>query len=604
MKPTIDSDHKKNCKDGINRKYELSSILSSISDGIIIFDEYGIIIDVNDSICEVLGLDRYDLIQSNLESHIPKDRQYKVKKIMEILSRKKEAKGNLPLLNGDNILYFDLVANKLIDRSNLYITILRNVTEKNVLEQKVKKNSELYKDLFIEALDAIVFWGNDGQVIDANDSACKIFECHLDELKTRKLDEFVPLKDEKYYQIVNTLKSTGSVRDQLLFLMPNGQNKILEFTSKLNAVDGNNIIILRNVTERYRMEEELRHSERKFRNIFEGALEGILLWNDKSEIIDINESGVRMLGLCKNDIIGKSFYNFLKYSNVVEDEIHAKKQVLLENGQIKGILPLKLKSGKVKYFEFSSKHNVLLNISLTVFKDITEKLNMEEQLRKSDTLNVIGQLAAGIAHEIRNPMTALKGFIQLLEDSFKEEHSMYFSVITTELNRIDSIINEFLILAKPQAVMFVEKDVAKIMQETVDLLSAQAVLHNVQFNMVLGNEIPSIYCEPNQLKKVFINIIKNAIEVMPTGGIITIIMKETDDHKVHISIRDEGSGIPDEKLKRLGEPFYTTKERGTGLGLMVTYKIVEEHEGNIQVESELGVGTTFNIYLPLKKGRK
>ncbi|MFE8703590.1 PAS domain S-box protein [Cytobacillus sp. FJAT-54145] len=603
MKPTIDSDHKKNCKDEINREYKLSNIFSSISDGIIIFDQNGIIIDVNDSICEVLGIDRYDLIQSNLESHIPKDRQYKVKKIMEILSRKNEAKGNLPLLNGDNTLYFDLIANKLID-SNLYITILRNVTEKNVLEQKVKKNSELYKDLFVEALDAIVFWDNDGQVIDANDSACKIFECHLDELKTRKLDEFVPLKDEKYYKIVNTLKSTGSVRDQLLFLMPNGQNKILEFTSKLNAVDGNNIIILRNVTERYRMEEELRHSERKFRNIFEGALEGILLWNDKSEIIDINESGLRMLELSKNDIVGKSFFNFLKYSNVVEDEIYAKRKVLLENGQIKGILPLRLESGNVKYFEFSSKHNVLLNISLTVFKDITDKLNMEEQLRKSDTLNVIGQLAAGIAHEIRNPMTALKGFIQLLEDSFKEEHSMYFSVITTELNRIDSIINEFLILAKPQAVMFVEKDVAKIMQETVDLLSAQAVLHNVQFNMVLGNEIPSIYCEPNQLKKVFINIIKNAIEVMPTGGIITIIMKETDDHKVHISIRDEGSGIPDEKLKRLGEPFYTTKERGTGLGLMVTYKIVEEHEGNIQVESELGVGTTFNIYLPLKKGNK
>ncbi len=106
---------------------------------------------------------------------------------------------------------------------------------------------------------------------------------------------------------------------------------------------------------------------------------------------------------------------------------------------------------------------------------------MQEQLRKSDRLNVIGELAAGIAHEIRNPMTALKGFIQLLEGSIKAEHAMYYQVITSELARIDSIINEFLILAKPQAIRFQEMDVNQVIRETVDLLKSQAILYNVQF---------------------------------------------------------------------------------------------------------------------------
>lgn len=119
-----------------------------------------------------------------------------------------------------------------------------------------------------------------------------------------------------------------------------------------------------------------------------------------------------------------------------------------------------------------------------MFRDVTERKELEERLRKSDTLHVVGELAAGIAHEIRNPMTALKGFIQLLKGSIQEgDHSLYFNVITSELKRIESIITEFLILAKPQAIMYEKKDVVRIMQDTMDLLHAQANLDNVQMHL-------------------------------------------------------------------------------------------------------------------------
>jgi two-component system, sporulation sensor kinase E len=137
------------------------------------------------------------------------------------------------------------------------------------------------------------------------------------------------------------------------------------------------------------------------------------------------------------------------------------------------------------------------------------------------------------------------------------------------------------------------------MREIVDLLSAQAVLYNVQFHTHYEEQLPYVYCEPNQLKKVFINIIKNAIEVMPNGGKITIAINSIKDQLIQISIRDQGTGIPKDKIKKLGEPFYTTKEKGTGLGLMVSYRIIEEHNGSIEVESEEGIGTLFRIKLPL-----
>jgi two-component system, sporulation sensor kinase E len=119
-----------------------------------------------------------------------------------------------------------------------------------------------------------------------------------------------------------------------------------------------------------------------------------------------------------------------------------------------------------------------------------------------------------------------------------------------------------------------------------------------------SEELPLIYCEPNQLKQVFINMLKNAIEVMPKGGMVRVTIKQIDEQHIQISITDQGCGIPEDKIKKLGEPFYTTKERGTGLGLMVSYKIIEEHQGKIEVKSQVGVGTTFYITLPTEREKE
>ncbi|MCM3705833.1 MULTISPECIES: PAS domain-containing sensor histidine kinase [Cytobacillus] len=572
-------------------------LFSHSKDGILFFDSEETIVDVNPSLAESIKMDKEQLIGRSLYEIVPKNKHFKLEKQKELLKKNNSVRGILPVYSGTSIIEFDFTTSTL-NESSLYMCILRDVTSKRLLERKVKKNEELYADLFVEALDGIIFWGDNGEIIDANEAACRIFECTHGELLKRQVKDFVYEKSERYRNIVKDMFIKGSIRDELVFLMPNGQFKSLEFTVKLNSVEGYHMTIFRNVSERHAMEKSLRESEQKFRMIFEGALEGILLWDDHFQIVDINQSGQRMLQMTKEDLIGLSLHSILNDCNITDEELKEQIRNIHSEGQSDGNLSITLKTGRKKFFEFSNKLNIFSNISMTTFKDITEKLEMEEQLRKSDTLNVIGELAAGIAHEIRNPMTALKGFIQLLEGSVKEDHTMYFNVITTELNRIDSIINEFLILAKPQAVKFVEKDISQIMKETVDLLSAQAVLHNVQFRTYYEQNLPRVFCESNQMKKVFINIIKNAIEVMHKGGYITVSIQKESDQKVHISIGDQGTGIPAHKIKKLGEPFYTTKERGTGLGLMVTYKIIEEHNGTIEVESKLGEGTVFHIYLP------
>ncbi|MGG0720387.1 ATP-binding protein [Robertmurraya massiliosenegalensis] len=467
------------------------------------------------------------------------------------------------------------------------------------LNEKVQKQGELYRDLFVEALDGIIFWSSEKGIVEANQSACRIFESSEEELKNKKIEDFIYSKSSKSIRVLNEMYNKDSIRDELVFLMPNGQKKILEFTTKLHSINDHHMTIFRNVTERYEMEQELRERERKFRSIFEETLEGLLLWNDEFEIVDVNPAGKKLFRGLKEDLVGHSLLEILEKKQVNREEIEEHIKQLDLHGHATGILAITLDNGVPLNVEYSTKQNVFSNLNLSTFRDITDKLQIEEHLRKSDTLSVVGQLAAGIAHEIRNPMTALKGFIQLLEDPIADDHSMYFGVIKTELNRIDSIINEFLVLAKPQAMKYLEKDIVQIMRETIELLCPQAVLHNVQFQLDLKNNIPSIYCEPNQLKKVFINIIKNAIEVMSSGGYIHISMKEEEGY-IYISIQDEGEGISPELLQKLGEPFYTTKEKGTGLGLMVSYRIIDEHKGKIEVESEKGKGTTFHIKLPIK----
>lgn len=236
---------------------------------------------------------------------------------------------------------------------------------------------------------------------------------------------------------------------------------------------------------------------------------------------------------------------------------------------------------------------------ISMIKDITNQKMQNELLQKLDKLNVVGQLAASIAHQIRNPLTTIKGFIQLLE---MQNDQPFTSIMTKELETIELMIEEFLQLAKPSSTAkFSITSIQEKINQIVSLMRKEAMLHNVSLQFFLDDEDAFIRCESKQIQQVLMNIIKNSIDAMPDGGVIEIRTAMEGDNMVKITIADSGSGMPLERLQKLGEPYYSQKEKGTGLGLMVSYKIIEFHNGTIQFSSEEGVGTTVDIRLPIIK---
>ncbi|QSO52438.1 PAS domain S-box protein [Alicyclobacillus curvatus] len=233
--------------------------------------------------------------------------------------------------------------------------------------------------------------------------------------------------------------------------------------------------------------------------------------------------------------------------------------------------------------------------------DITERKRAEEFLRRSDKISAVAQLASGIAHEIRNPLAALKWSVQLIQadgaDSGKQ-----VELIISEIERIDSIVSEFMLLSKPEkshSLQLSQHDIKPILESVANLMRYQANRTRVSLELEVADTLQPIMCDPNQLKQVFINLVKNAIEAMPDGGRLLIAATAgKDEQSVVIRVSDDGMGIPHELLSKIGEPFYTTKDKGTGLGLMVCHQIIESHHGRMSIDSQPNVGTTIEVELP------
>jgi two-component system, sporulation sensor kinase A len=230
-------------------------------------------------------------------------------------------------------------------------------------------------------------------------------------------------------------------------------------------------------------------------------------------------------------------------------------------------------------------------------RDISQQKIAEEMLLRKEKLSVVGELAAGIAHEIRNPLTSIKGFIQLLEEN---EHvsENYLQVMSSEMDRINQIVGELLILSKPQMREYQVFDMNEVLNYVIKIMEHEAILKGITLNVQVPSSSIHVFGDKNQCVQVFINIIKNAIESMDEGEISVNwnVLNET----IIISIQDQGVGIPPERLKRLGEPFFTLKEKGMGLGLTISQKIIEDHKGSIHIESEVNKGTKVEVTLPVK----
>ncbi|PPA68860.1 PAS domain-containing sensor histidine kinase [Jeotgalibacillus proteolyticus] len=353
----------------------------------------------------------------------------------------------------------------------------------------------------------------------------------------------------------------------------------------------------RDITEFVEIDKKLKQMITILEAYFNHTNDGASLLSEDGAFITINDQFKLMLGWKKDELIRGRISDLFHEEQPDED-----KEKIEEAFKGKDIdhleTCLKTKNGKalpvsININSIHSENGEVIGIALFI-QDLTSIKVTENLLKKSEQLSLIGQLAAGVAHEIRNPLTTIKGFLQLLAEDNKAAN--YIELLQKELDRIEFITGEFLSLARPQATKFKRTSLNKIIHDAIEFIKMEAFNSHIDIDFQI--EELDCDCELNQIKQVFLNIFMNAIEAMPNGGQLEVTLKKEGENAA-IVIKDTGAGIDKERLKNLGEPFYSTKEKGTGLGLLVCRKIVQSHKGTMDIQSEVNKGTKVLITIPI-----
>jgi len=241
---------------------------------------------------------------------------------------------------------------------------------------------------------------------------------------------------------------------------------------------------------------------------------------------------------------------------------------------------------------------VFILICILIYLFTKRLLGMITVMKQSEKMAAIGHLAAGVAHEIRNPMTVISGFLQFIHKDIKNQ--LHFQIIMSEIKRINDMIDDFLLFNSPNKVVLTKNNLLEIIQETMILFQPKLTDGLLSIDLAAQENLPYVLCDADKIKQVLINLIKNAVEAM--DGVGKVLITVSCDHKnaFQIKITDHGAGISPEQIQNIWQPFFTTKGTGTGLGLMISLKIVELHKGTIHVQSKKSEGTSFTIELPME----
>ncbi|ENQ3077268.1 PAS domain S-box protein [Bacillus cereus] len=515
-----------------------------------------------------------------------------------------------------------LIALRPIKRNGKVIEVVGSaidITERKKVADELKTTKELLESFVDNNIDAIIIVDREGHILQANKAYETIFGWSMQEAIGKKLPCVPDFLLDESTEIVQNILSGKSAMTRLETVRQRKNGDLIDVSATISPVldvRGNIMAIsaiCRDISERKQAEKErqqlyqqLQESELKYRVLFEQAADAVYVVElDKNrtptQFVEVNAIGCERFNLSRDEILSTPFSDLVftdspLIKRLIEKIKKGGNSFTLQDDYV-------FPTGKKITTEFSIRVFKLngKEVFLSISRDITERIKTEELLRKSEKLAVVGQLSAAIAHEIKNPLTAMKGFMQLLKTMENEKNHHYINIVSSEINRIESITNEFMAIAKPQAMKIQPNDISTLMNQVFMLLEPQALMNNIQIRAEVMSNIPMIHCEGNQLKQVFINILKNAIESMPTGGEIAIQIDRADHNQINIRFMDQGCGIPQERIPYLGEPFYSLKEEGVGLGLMICYKIIEMHQGKISIESEVNKGTTIDVTLPISK---
>jgi len=355
------------------------------------------------------------------------------------------------------------------------------------------------------------------------------------------------------------------------------------------------------ITEQKNLERVLTHNEQKYKLLADHSSDIIGLYLPDGRFLYTSPSINQILGYEDDELLGELPYSFIHPDDI--SFVEKKHKTLLESKQpVLATYRFRHKDGTYIWVE-SNLRSVIdeqtgkITGMIAISRDIRSRLEQDKLLHRSEKMAVVGQLAAAVAHEIRNPLTSVKGFIQLFSET-KQCNEEYMNIVLNELDRVEDIIFEFLTLARSHQEKMETIKIDELLKQVIQLLQTQAILVNKEINFLVESNIPPVEGDSNKLKQVFFNIIQNALDAIDEKGVVFVRLY-SNDSRVCMEFIDNGCGIPENRLESVGEPFYSTKEKGTGMGLMTSYKIIENHKGKIDIDSTVGEGTTVSVSLPL-----
>lgn len=339
-------------------------------------------------------------------------------------------------------------------------------------------------------------------------------------------------------------------------------------------------------------------------NVLSSMTNGLITIDLEEKIVTLNEMAERILGKRSGEIVG------LPLERVLSED-HPLYRMMIETlSREEGVFRSEMELRKDEGSLWLTVGTSLLTDgkgkklgALVLFQDITEIKALEEKLRQADRLAALGTLSAGLAHEIKNPLSAIKTFVQLLPRKIENPSFMgkFNITVPREIDRINQLVEDLLELTRRRTPSFVALDVNHLILQVIDLHIEEMKKKQIHFEDHLDRTLPSIGGDPETLYRAFSNLVINAIQAMPNGGVLRIssAMEGSKRPELNIIFRDAGIGMDAETAKNIFNPFFTTKDRGVGLGMALTHKIIEDHRGTIEVMSEKGLGTTFILRLPV-----
>ncbi len=592
----------------ITNEQHFKSFFTYNPDPIFSLDINGYFTSVNSAGEQLTGHSEEQMKQRTFIPYITEDHQMNVLKYFQRVIR------------GESLTFRCAIHNTNKERRELRITAVPTVvngeitgvygTARDITEQlrdrAALELSEQRHRILVEHSPIAIAVHVDGVLKYANPAFVSLFKAdHKNNLIGLSKWELIP---SDYHDYISTLEETlefmefGYRRRESKIRRLDGMILDVEVTAMPISFEGEKsvLVMLSNISERKKVEQKIEKIHRQNELILNTAGDGILSISNVMSIDFANDAALGLLGWTRSELIGRNVSMLFRSSELLgkfnvnepSQSIHKERNIhiMLKNG---GHIVADITITPI--LEEADRIGTVL-----VIKDVTQQQKLDELMIRSDKLSVLGELAAGIAHEIRNPLTSLKGFIQLIQSVTENKYEDYCNIMLDELERVNGIVGEFLMLAKPQHAALSLQNPIQLMKDVVSFLKSEALLNNVDLHEDYIEEEVCLIGEGSQLKQVFINLLKNAIESMESGGNIHITATKRKEHRLQITIQDEGCGIEANRLTTLGQPFYTTKDRGTGLGLMICYKIIENHHGKLTFNSEINVGTTVEILLPIE----